>query len=366
MNNESILELRKAEGDVCISILLNMNNTFPQRNQNRIMVKDAVREAKKLLPGKVKDESSVESLISKVDNLVNSISYEKIKHGIGLFISDNFEKIIYFNSAVIDKITVEKSFDIRNILFSAVNEQPYYIIILNEKYVRFLKGVQDNLVEIKNPQLPYEIKNDFQYAEIQNILSRGPEETDINAKRLAASIREAEAVIKNYIDDENAIVIVSGLNKIISIYKDITKNSYSHIHYDELSYENMSLSEIGNRAQRLVEEYHEQEALGSLTYIFENQVKYKFVSGVEDTWYESVRGKGEILFVEENLMTNGYKDKMGELFLNDHLNMQNEYTEIPDVVDDIMKNVIFTGGKVIFLLDDSLNDYGRILLTLRY
>lgn len=361
-----LTKMRENNGNICISIIISTKKESPLRQQNESIIKNAFHKFKDILEQKFSKKVSGE-YVSKLQNLEKSIEFKRITEGIGIFFNDIVSEIIYFENPVEDKLLIDDNFEIREILIEDKNSLRAYVVLLNETHVRFFETEGENVKEIINDKFPFNIENEFQLPESQNILSRVPEESDINMKRIIAGLREADKNINNFIKNKNLPVIICGLDKTLSAYKKI-RNEFPFSYYYAVNFDKSSLKEIGSFIRSLTMQLYENEAQNILVNLQNKADESVFITDIADIWYASLDKKGDKLFISESFTKPAVIDTTtGEIFIenSDTLNGDN-YKTIPDIINNIIENVIFSGGKVYFLPEDKMEDYGKVVMSLRY
>src|ERR1035437_3135040 len=136
-----------------VSILMPVNKQSPHFKQDEEKMKSLVKQTEATL---LKDFPSkkVKILIDDMYNLAEKIDYRNLSDGLGLYVSPDREKIFHFPFPVKEKVIIDRSFEMRDLILAAKNNFNYAILTISEKKVRVLKGFNQALTEEKNSEMP--------------------------------------------------------------------------------------------------------------------------------------------------------------------------------------------------------------------
>lgn len=356
---------REINNNIHLSLIISTMKEAPTREYNSNIIHSAFLRLKSDLRKILTDELNT-SYLNEVSNNIEKIDYKKITHGIGIYVSGKTSELIYFDIPVANKLVVN-TFQVKEILLREQSFLRSYIVLLNDDHIRLLSLNGEKIKEITDGTFPFQIKNEFQFPETKNVLSRVPEESVIKMKRIVSKLREAEKTLDEYITQKNIPIIFCGLNKILSAFKKINK-SFHQAAYFELNLDKYSLNEIAKFVYPLIKKIHEAEILNMIKKIDNKSNKELFIKDIIDIWYASKEKKGDKLFVETSFAKPAVLDSTsGELFIENLDSFTDgNYVHIQDLVNNIIENVVFSGGKVYFLPDNTLTKYNRIAMSLRY
>ncbi len=96
---------------------------------------------------------------------------------------------------------------------------------------------------------------------------------------------------------------------------------------------------------------------------FDTEEPWENILSLGEVWRLAQEGRGKLLLVEKNYHVPAVLSENGDLILVENVGG----TEvIDDAVDEIIEVVLAKGGRVALVDEDSLNDYQKIALILRY
>ena len=121
LTNQFLIEelemLQREKGKPCVSIIAPLWDLSAGRKTDKLylqkVIKAAIDEIKLTYPGEAA------SLVESINNLHNEIDFDRAREGVGIFVSSDFKYQTFFPFSVKEKIVVDNSFEIRDVLFKA-------------------------------------------------------------------------------------------------------------------------------------------------------------------------------------------------------------------------------------------------------
>jgi hypothetical protein len=283
--------------------------------------------------------------------------------GMAIFVNKESSYKYLFQFPVKERIIIDKTFATRDLVFAYNRSQPYYVMILNEKQVRIFEGVRQNLSEVKHPKLPvvsriHEIKD----GKIEE--GTVSDKLRINEERQKNFFREADAVLKELASGEGKPFVITGTDRQISMYREITKLPAQLIGSIKGSYDTATAAEIAKMAWPEAKRGFAEQRREVLNQLEAAIGAKKFAAGIDEVWKLASEGRGHILLVEINFSCPAKLNKPGTQLIPTDIKPGEEVMD--DAVDELIEKVVNTGGRVVFVDNGTLDKYGRIALILRY
>jgi hypothetical protein len=83
--------------------------------------------------------------------VLERLDFENMKSGIGIFLSNDIEKVLYLPFTPVEHAIVDRSFQLRDLVFTNNRTIKYWVLCLSESPTRLLEGFgPENLTEIKD------------------------------------------------------------------------------------------------------------------------------------------------------------------------------------------------------------------------
>jgi hypothetical protein len=91
-------------------------------------------------------------VIVKLQNLIHQLNYNTHKKSIAIFVSPLIEKVYYLDIRVEEKIVIDESFEIRDLVYSKKQNIQYLVLLLSAERSKMYLAIAQNL-SLSNPML---------------------------------------------------------------------------------------------------------------------------------------------------------------------------------------------------------------------
>lgn len=358
------------KGVPCVSIIIPMQNLRADKTKG---IK-AIQVAKELLEEKrKKTNKDVNELINCIDNLVAQIEYTNTESGIGIYVSAHVSEMILFPFEVEEKVIVNDSFDIKDLLYYQGLMFDYCVLSISKKYLHLYQGNGEQLTEIKNEDFPMAFEDSYEYEKPSRASSFGSnlvkeyekDKSVMQEIRLVDFLKDADHLMKKYIQ-EGTPLLVSGGTKELADYMSITEYGKQIIAKISGNYQFNGDAQLGSLAWQQIKAYVKKENKQLVDDITELAGKDMVASGLKEVWNAAIEGKGLKLVVEKGFEKAGYISLDGnDLKLRKTVGNR-KYSHVNDVVEKIIRLVNEKRGKIILVENGVLEKFDRIALELRY
>ncbi|HLG35250.1 MAG TPA: hypothetical protein VI757_10245, partial [Bacteroidia bacterium] len=273
-----------------VSIILPVNNKFPHYKAGEERLNFLLKETEKKL---VHDfpEKKVQPLISDMYKLAGNIDFRKLSHGLALYVSPDRRKIIHLPFEVKEKVIIDKTFEVRDLLFAAKNNLSYAVITISEKKVRVFSGFNHRLSEIKVEEMPFNIDDvgGDGRSRIASFTSFSSERNVSDQKsflenKMEKYLREIDHVISKEPNLKKIPLVICGTDRIAGHFKNITKNSKHILGIVHGNFDNADLNELAGKVNPLLKKKTELIQSEMLEKLEAAMNKKKVVSGIRDVW----------------------------------------------------------------------------------
>ena len=361
-------------GAPCISVIVPVHRITPHRDKEVGALVNAVNLAKNLLKNSNSNISCDEdSLIQKIDEIVENIDFVHTLNGIGIFVSPRVSKIINFPFNVIEKVKVGDVFESRDLLYYLNTIIDYTVIKISRNHINVFSGKGEGLSEINNEDFPLYYEETYEYSKptigtsFGNSSLKGFErdKSELEEIRLMDFFRKADQVLQKYINVQTPIIVAGG-KKEIADYLKVTLFEKQIIGKVTGNYGNNGGLQLAKLSWKSVKDYLNSQNQIHLSNLRELFGKELVAVGIEDVWKQANEGKGSELFLQKDYECAAFISKDGyDLKLIRPL-AKKKYIYTGDAVEKLISTVRKKSGKVVFLEDDELKDFDNIALQLRY
>jgi hypothetical protein len=116
----------------CISVIMPFDPKMGQKSAIESRLRSAMNKVKNELQENYPDEKAA-PVFQKLDSLIQNLNYGTHKKSIAVFVSPLVAKIYYLDMAVKEKIIIDESFEIRDVVYSKKEILKYLVLILGSK-----------------------------------------------------------------------------------------------------------------------------------------------------------------------------------------------------------------------------------------
>lgn len=343
-----------------VSLIMPFEPKMSLENELARSLKTAAGHIEKQLKKNYPDEVS-EVVMKKFRTLAGNLDYTTFKKSIAIYVSPVFEKVIYLDIPVEEKIIIDESFEIRDLVYSKKEQQKYLVLLLSAKESRMFLGHGETLVKIvsNTPDALYALP-DNPPEKVSNF-SAAPERRQMLKEKFLLHIDNALGIILRAYD---LPLFVIGADDILGDFKAISKNRAAVIDYIRGHYTDAGVPELKKILAPHITAWKKVKEKNLLNRLEEAAGGKKLVTGIKDVWREAMRRNGRLLLVEKNYLcaaqhgcTNEELYQVPEPF--------NKFSYIQDAVDDVIEKVLENGGDVEFT-DEGVLDHYRHIALLKY
>jgi hypothetical protein len=365
MDSTSTSEIREVMGALhyrpAVSIIMPLESKINLKNELNRSLKEAVdkveRELLQSYPGEIAN-----LVILKLRTIIKNLKFNTYKKSIAIYVSPLFEKVIHMNVTVEEKIIIDESFEIRDLLYNKKQLHKYIVLLLSAKECHIYLGNEGSLKKLASriPESIYPYINDApqRVGNFSDISQRNEIITD----KFLRHIDDALAAILNVY---HIPLFVLGVEKILGHFKKLSKHAESVTGYVEGNYEKATEPELKNILKPCVINWEKLKQKELLDKLEEAAGEKKLAVGIKEVWREAVNQKGQFLVVEKDYR---YAALHGgeEQVIYKAIEPYTKYSYIKDMVDDVIEKVLENGGEVEFVDNDVLKDYHHIALIQYY
>jgi hypothetical protein len=300
-------------------------------------------------------------MMQKLKNLINNLNFNTYKKSIAIFLSPVFEKVMYLDIAVEEKIIIDESFEIRDLVYSKKQAHKYLLLLLSNNESKIYLGNSDSFVPL--------ILNTSKSADILNdVPDKVANFSDVNERKEILMHK-----FLHYIDNSLDIILnayhlplfVAGTERILGHFKKITKHHTAIIEYIQGNYEEASISNLKKILSPYISKWKKVKQKELLNILEEAAGKKKLAVGMKDVWHAAFNQMGRLLVVEKNYMYAAEHSDNKDLIYKAAA-PYNKISIIKDAVDDVIERVLENGGDVEFAEKSVLKNYNHIALVQYY
>lgn len=278
-------------------------------------------------------------VLTRIQQLIADINFSNYKKSIALLASPYSSQLFYLDFPVTETVRTGENLDIREVLKAKSKEIQYLVLVLDNHCAKMYKGTATSLSCIKINQEP------------------GDPIGGYNVNFLQKMDQGLNLMLKAY----GLPVFVLGQPQTLGQLRQLTT------HEDDILAWLSGQFDIANDATILMAlrpainhwNNHKHELL--LKKLYKAREEWKLSCGITDVWDTATHRRAQLLVVEENFMSPGYREANKEIPYS-FTGMAVEQMHLKDQVDDIIEKVLKDGGDVEFVAQGTLSDFQHIAL----
>src|SRR6185295_10158758 len=89
-------------------------------------------------------------VIEKLRSIIKNLNFSSYKKSIAIYVSPVFEKVLYLDIPMDEKIMVDGSFQIRDLLYAKKELREYLVLVLSGKWSKVYLGNCAHFVKVKS------------------------------------------------------------------------------------------------------------------------------------------------------------------------------------------------------------------------
>jgi hypothetical protein len=300
------------------------------------------------------------AIMQRIKKLLAGLNYGTFKKSIAIFASAAYDKLLYLDQPVEEKIIIDDSFNIRQIILNKKQEKQFLVVILSSKQccVYLAEGTRLERKLFKSQAADYSFIN----AEKEKV-SNFTDASSIKSIQAEKFLLLVDHALHEIINAYNLPVFILASEKTCGHFKQVTRhnrNIFEYIHGNYMDADGNEINELLVRIANDWDKMKEQELLRQLEDAANNN---ELVHGVLNVFRTANSRNGKLLVVEKEFSYNSKYAGPG----NKHKSKKEELEELKevkarDVVDEIIERVLEYGGDVAFVNKNVLKKYQHIAL----
>ena len=300
-------------------------------------------------------------VIEKLYHALSGINYNSGKKSVVISLSPVYEKMLYLDVPLDEKVMVDEPFEIRDLVNSMYPADRYILLVQSAGHFKMFLGDRYHLMKIK-VNIPDHIaayKND-----IPEKIEYFSDVTDRKEIMLDKFIHYIDKELENILNKYKLPVFIIGPERMNGHFKKHTHNGKSILDYIHGNYDEAKPHQLLHLIQPFLKELKDKENNELKLKIEQALNANKFSFGIEEVWRNVMHKKGNLLLVEKNFSYPHSEDGEKSGLTENVADMNPEF--VKDAVDVIIEHVLASGGEVKFVDPDMVKDFRHIALFLYY
>lgn len=348
--------LRRVSGYPCVSLLLPTHRTAPENYQDAKVLKNLAHNARERLL-KEFEERDIKFILENLESVQASIDHQQNKEGLAVFISEGVCEVVRVPVTVEARVVIDQNFATRPVLRAMNSHTAYYILTLSESHIRLLEANRDRAHEVHEFGFPVENKHHHVTHKMRNVWSKEEDE------QVRDFFREVDQKFDEVYKAHPRLLVLAGSEHALDNFRHVTEHTGLILASVNGNYDHTPAGELGEVVWPHVKDASHQRQLEEMDKLGEARGTNKVALGLAEVYATAVQGRGNTLFVEDNFF---HPAKVVDGHLETLVDREDPEV-VDDIVDEIAETVLAMKGKVVFVKQAMLAEYGSpIAMTLRY
>lgn len=325
-------------------------NAKTELNQQfRIVVDNVKRELKKNY-----SEELTTLVVTKLKQVIAQLNFSTFRKSIALYVSPVFEKVLYLDIPVRQKIVIDGSFRVRDLLEARKDLHEYMVLVLSGKcskvyvgnydaFTRVKANIPDNIAAFKN-DIPEKVSNFSDTSSRREVL-------------LDKFLHHTDEGLRFLLQVYTLPVFVMGTKRVLGHFKAITRNDKSIVCYILGNYEDASDAELARALKPNLDDWKKVRMKYLVQLVQKSAGKGKLAVGIKKVWENASQRRGRLLIIEKDFAPDTDEQKTGCL---------SSPASTKDAVDIVIEKVLEQGGDVEFVDKGMLGEFDHIALIQYY
>lgn len=333
-----------------ISIFIPTEVKISQKNELQHKLKTVKDHVKKEL-SVYHTEDVARVVLSKLEDIIRSLSYKELKKSLAIFVSPILSKVLHLNISLQDKIVVGGYFAIREIIDSKHIIEKCLFLFLTGKHAKAYLVVNNDMIKLEL-NVP-----DNSEAYVNDIAERVTNFSDMSYRKEVLQdkfLLHIDDAMTDILKQYPVPVFLIGPDRLLGHFNSITANENSIVKTKSGNYDEATESELKQLVDPLIMEWKSENNNKAFLEINDAMNKGKLSIGLDAASKAASSKLGRLLILERNfihLLDKKSVDTKGSIFPSE------------DLVDRLIKNVILYGGDVVFVNDGMLNNHNHVALV---
>lgn len=301
-------------------------------------------------------------VMQKLRTIIKTLDFSTHNRSIAVYVSPVFEKVLYLDVMAEEKIIIDESFEIRDLIYNKKQSHKYLVLLLSGKENSMYLGNSDSLVK-----LDFDVPAEGA-AQFNNLPERVANFSDISGRKeimMDKYLHHIDNALDGIFHTYHLPLFVMGTERIMGHFKKLTRHAVEVVEYIHGNYSEGTEQELLDILRPHIVNWKKAKQKELLSLLGEAAGKKALSFGITDVWREATDHSSRLLVVENNYK---YAARQGGthniIYKADEVGNQISY--IRDAVDDVIEKVLEKGGDVEFVDKDLLSNYQHIALVHYY
>lgn len=353
-----------SRGGPCVSIYLPTTPITQQAQADRIVLKNLTKEVIREFRSSGADDRLTAEIVEQIYDLIDDDEFWRVQaHSLAIFVTPENIRTFRLPNALVPLIEVSDRFHLKPLLRSVSFPQSCYVLALAQKSVRVIEVFPDMPAEtVHIGGLPLNAGRAVRGAGVVDHWPSGRiQESEGQKVLLRQFTRNVDKALRSLLSGSDIPLVLAATEPLASIYRSI--NSYTHLAQAVIkgNPEEITNGELAERARSILDDIYRNE-LTDWKNLFEvRDSQGRATTDIAHAARAAVANAIESLVMDIDEVVLGHMNDDGSLVLAKQADSSSY-----DLVDEIAKRVIVTGGRVVGVRKSDMPRESSLAAILRY
>ncbi|HWB27166.1 MAG TPA: hypothetical protein VG738_16935 [Chitinophagaceae bacterium] len=334
-----------------VSIILPLNVIKSLEHETKLALKFALDKVKKQLFDNYPGERA-SLAINRLKDVISNIDYTLCKKSLAIFVSPVKEEVFYLDIPVEERIVINESFEIRDLIYNKKANQAVLVLLLSGEFARIYYAFGKTFKSVKIPVADNVFAYKTDMPERTGNFSDPPGHKEIMLNKFLHHIDIGlSGIIKQY----NYPVFVLGAKRVLGHFKKITHHADKIVQFIHGNFFDVRENEILETVNSYLPVLQQQREKYFLHLLEEAAGKGVLVCGINNLWAEGNNKNIRLLIVEKDFNFPVWRGE-GDDAIQEQAGSSDSFY-FKDAVDDLMQKVLECGGDIEFTGNGVLGKY---------
>ena len=344
-----------------ISMILPFEPKLSLRTELEHRLKFAYDKVQRMLRENYPPEKA-DALLEKLSKLLEDLNFNTFKKSICIYISPIKEKVYYLDIPVEEKIVIDESFEIRDLVYNRKESHKYLVLLLSAERNMIYLGNGGQMLRLKSglPDHVAAVTNDVS-ERVSNFSDPQSRKEVLLEKFLRLTDEHLEQILKTY----SLPVFVLGTHRTAGHFKHITRHARNIVQYVHGNFEQATDAELHRVLQPAMQRWRASRQQQLMEQLDQAMGAGRLITGIHEVWKAAVGKKGRLLVVEKNYRYAAYHGADPDEIIAAEPAVNHPFY-MHDAVDDAIELVLENGGDIEFVDAPLPENYEHVVLVSYY
>ena len=342
-----------------VSIIL----PFEPKMQSKHELTSALQSVVEKVEKRIFDNFSIDMsllVMQKLKYIIKNLDYNTYKKSIAIYVSPVFEKVLYLGVEVEERIVLDKSFHIQDIIKYKKELRQYLLLQLTEKECRIYVNESGEMQKIFFSRL----ENFLEYTDpLYHRLKIKNCDDDCVRINLDRFLLRIDSSLDFIMESYHLPLFVLGNENILAHFTGVTRHKNAVIEKIKSDYQEADPAAIKNIVMPFIADWGRVKEQFLLNTLQTAANKNKLASGLTDVLRAAMEHHCRLLLLEEDYQY-GALDIINKEIVYTANNLYNRFSYLKNTVDEIIERILEDGGDVEFVSKKIMEPYDHIALIL--